>query len=217
LAYQIATARSFIGKTPHRVGPSAIGCRDNPHGKTFTPNPNGERICLVRMDPRQRALFGAAWTLGYIAALAPTGVSSISIGAATGPLGIIHRKSDHAQPYYDALNAAAVYPVFHVVAGLTRASGARLVGVQCTDNERLRTLAYRAKNATLLWIANATAQSQEVDIAHEGSGLFGVILDERSFEQATQNPRTFQQAVRVMDRGLLRLDAYAVAIMCIDD
>src|SRR4029078_8876650 len=48
LPYQVATARTFIGKTPYRIGPSSIGCRDNPYGKSFTPNPNDQRICLAK-------------------------------------------------------------------------------------------------------------------------------------------------------------------------
>jgi D-apionolactonase len=36
LPYQVKTARSFIGKTAYRIGPTAIGCRDNPHGATWT-------------------------------------------------------------------------------------------------------------------------------------------------------------------------------------
>ena len=52
LPYQVTTARSFLGATPYRGAPSSIGCRDNPHGATFTPNPNNERVCLARMDPR---------------------------------------------------------------------------------------------------------------------------------------------------------------------
>src|SRR5579859_6463372 len=85
LPYQVTTARSFIGKAAYRIGPSGIGCRDNPHGATWTPNPDNQRVCLTKLDPRQRGLFAAAWTLGYVAALAPTGVEAISLGAPTGP------------------------------------------------------------------------------------------------------------------------------------
>ncbi|HEU5296468.1 MAG TPA: hypothetical protein VFU71_16940, partial [Burkholderiaceae bacterium] len=122
LPYQVSTARGFIGKTAYRIGPSGIGCRDNPHGATFTPNPDNQRICLVKSDPRQRALFGAAWTLAYIASYAPAGVEAVSLGAPTGPLGLIHRRGNGAAPYYDTLRGCAVYPAYHVVAGLTRAA-----------------------------------------------------------------------------------------------
>jgi D-apionolactonase len=217
LPYQIATARSFIGSTAHRVGPSAIGCRDNPHGKTFTPNPDNARICLVKADPRQRGLFGAAWMLGYVASLAPTGVEAISFGAPTGPLGIIHHRGDAAVPYYDASAAAVVYPGYHVFAGLARASGARRVQADSSDDSSLRCLAYRAKGATLLWLANSTAQKQAVQVAHHGVGSFGIVLDEASFARATTDPAGFQADTRPLNLSKLELGAYGVALVCITD
>ncbi len=217
LPYQIATARSFIGTTAHRVGPSAIGCRDNPHGKTFTPNPDNERICLVKADPRQRGLFGAAWMLGYVASLAPTGVEAISFGAPTGPLGIIHRQGDAAVPYYDASAAAVVYPAYHVFAGLARGSGARRVQADSSDDASLRCLAYRGKGATLLWLANCTAQRQVVQVAHPGIKPFGIVLDEASFTRATTDPAAFQTDTRPLNLSHLELGAYGVALVCITD
>jgi hypothetical protein len=217
LPYQVATARSYIGKTPYRIGPSTIGCRDNPHGKTFTPNPNNERICLVRMDPRQRGLFGAAWTLGYIASFAPTGVEAVSIGAPTGPLGIIPRKADYQQPYYDQLSGTVVYPAFHVVAGLTRAAGLKLVSATSSDDATVRCLAYKAKGGTLLWLTNLTAQDQTVTLAHEGGAMFAATLDETSFEKATTDPIAFEASYKPLAAPMLTLRAYAVGIVCIND
>jgi hypothetical protein len=217
LPYQVATARSFIGKTPYRIGPSAIGCRDNPHGKTFTPNPGNERICLVKTDPRQRGLFGAAWTLGYIASFAPTGVETVCMGAASGPLGVIHRKTDYRQPYYDHLSGPAVYPAFHVVAGLTRSAGAKLVSADSSDAATVRCLAYKVKGATLLWLANLTAQDQPVTLAHDAGTLFAAMLDEASFEQATADPLAFQKNRKPLAAPKLTLKAYAVAIVCLND
>jgi D-apionolactonase len=217
LAYQVATARSFIGKTPYRIGPSSIGCRDNPHGKTYTPNPNNERICLVKADPRQRGLFGAAWTLGYVASLAPTGVEAVTLGTTTGPLGIVHRAGDAKLPYYDALGRSAVYPAYHVVAGLTQAAGTQRVDATSSDDTRVRCLAYRAPGATLLWIANMSAHDQPVRVAHTGAAAFGIVLDETSFERATTEPAAFQAGVKPLDTQKLALRAYAVALICIND
>ena len=218
LPYQITTARSYLGKTPHRVGPSAIGCRDNPHGATFTPNPNNERVCLARMDPRQRGLFGAAWTLGYIATLARTGVETIAIGAPTGPLGLIYCKTDAKQPYYDALGAAAVYPAFHVVTGLTRAAGQRIVSATSSDEALVKCLAYKVKGATILWIANLTASDQPVAVTgHDGAAIFAGVLDEDSFGSATTDPRRFQAERKYIRDGKLKLKPYAVAFLCVND
>lgn len=217
LPYQVATARGFIGKTAYRIGPSSIGCRDNPYGQTPTPNPDNLRVCLTKSDPRQRGLFGAAWTLGYVASLATTGVDAVSLGAPTGPLGLIHRRGQGALPYYDALADTAVYPAYHVVAGLTRAAGAPLVAAVSSDAASVRSLAYRAPGATLLWLANMTAQVRQVQVTHTGAQPFGIVLDEASFERATTAPPAFQADVQALDLHKLVLGAFAVALVCIND
>jgi hypothetical protein len=218
LPYQVATARSFIGSTTYRVGPSSIGCRDNPHGKTFTPNPDNERVCLARMDPRQRGLFGASWTLGYIATFARTDVESVAVSAPTGPLGIIYRKTDYPQPYYDQLPGPAVYPVYHVISGLTRGAGRKLVYAESTDTARVQCLAYRGEGGTTLWIANLRAQDQTVAIHGAKGAVYGTMLDEQSFFRATTDPRGFQAAHSlVKDPARLSLKAYAVGILSIND
>jgi hypothetical protein len=217
LPYQVSTARGFIGETAYRIGPSAIGCRDNPHGATYAPNPDHRRICLVKSDPRQRALFGAAWTLAYVASYAPTGVESVSLGATTGPLGIIHRPGEGATPYYDALRGPAVYPAYHVVAGLTRAAGAPIVAATSSDEARVRALAYRGAGATLLWLANLTARDQRASVEHKGVDPYGIVLDETSFERAVTDPAGFQTDVRPIDTGRLTLRPYAVALVCLND
>ncbi|CAN5919397.1 hypothetical protein BH11PSE8_BH11PSE8_28090 [soil metagenome] len=217
LAYQVATARSFIGNTAYRIGPSAIGCRDNPYGKSFTPNPHNERLCLSKSDPRQRGLFGAAWALAYIASLAPTGVEAVSLGAPTGPLGLIHRRGESPVPFYDALPGPSVYPAYHVVTGLTRAAGAELVDANSSHGRSVCCLAYRSERATLLWLANLTAHHQTVRVAHDGARPFGFVLDEAGFEQATTEPAAFEAGVGPLDLQRLGLGAYAVARVCIAD
>ncbi len=216
LPYQVQTARSFIGQKAYRIGPSAIGCRDNPHGKTFTPNPGNERVCLARMDPRQRGLFGAAWTLGYIATFARTGIQALTLGAPTGPLGIIYRKTDYPQPYFDGLSAPAVYPVFHVVSGVTRGAGQKLLAATCSDNQKVEALAYRGKGGATLWLANLTASEQTVRIDGAKGAMFGAFLDEDSFESATTDPRGFQKSWKPT-RPTFALKPYAVAVLSIND
>ncbi|MDM0078808.1 hypothetical protein QTH90_30685 [Variovorax sp. J2P1-59] len=217
LSHQVKTARSFIGDTAYRIGPSSIGCRDNPYGKTFTPNPDNERLCLANADPRQRGLFGAAWTLSYVASLAATGVETVCFGAPTGPLGIIHRPGDRPVPYFDALGCPAVYPAYHVVAGLTRAAGANLVAAASSDDARVRCLAYRAAGSTLLWIANPTAIDQTVHVVHDGAAAFGIVLDETSFGFATSDPASFASDTGPLALDALTLRAYAVVLACIAD
>jgi hypothetical protein len=216
LPYQVKTARTFLGKTPHRIGPSAIGCRDNPHGATFTPNPDNERICLVKADPRSRALFGAAWLLGYIATFARTGIESMTVSALTGPRGVIYRRTSNKQPYFDSLSGPAVFPAYHVVAGLMNSSGQKLVESTSSDDQKVCCFAHRGKNGSTLWIANLTAQNQNVQITGGKGAMFGTVLDESSFEMATTRPIEFQKRWKAMS-GKLMLKPYAVAVLSIAD
>ncbi len=216
LPYQVTTARSFFGKTPYRIGPSGIGCRDNPHGATWTPNPENVRVCLTKLEPRQRGLFGAAWTLGYIATISRTGIEAICMGAPTGPLGIVYRKAEHKQPWYDGLSGPTVFPVYHVISGLTRGAGQKLVAATSSDNQKVECLAYRGKGGTTLWLANLTAGEQKVQIAGAKGTVFGSMLDEDSFVGATTDPRSFQKSWKPMN-DTLTLKPYAVAILSIND
>ena len=218
LPYQVTTARSFIGSTEYRVGPSGIGCRDNPHGATWTPNPDNVRICLTKLDPRQRGLFGAAWTLGYIATLARSGVDAIALGAATGPLGIIYRKDEHRQPWYDALKAPAVFPAFHAVSGLAHAAGQKLVNADCSDSQKVQCFAHRGAKGIALWVANLTAEDQVVKLeGFKGGATFVRMLDEASFGKATTDPQGFQATYSPLQGKTVALASYAVACVSVND
>lgn len=164
----IASARRLIGKTHYHLGPSSIGCRDNPYGMTATPNPENARLCLAEADPRQRGLFAAAWNLGLLAALAEGGLDSVALGAVTGPQGVIYRRTVHPQPWFDTA-AASVYPAYHLLAGLCAASGNRRLETTMDRPSRVAALAHRQGSTTELWLANLTAEPQTVAV----TGLAG--------------------------------------------
>lgn len=213
LQYVIRSTRAFIGDTRYRVGPSALGCRDNPYGDATVDNPDNGRVCLTRNDPRQRGVFGAAWTLGYIAEFAKGGVDAIAIGAPTGPSGAIYRRLDYAQPYFDDLREPAVYPVFHVLAGLSGSAGAALLDLALSRPSVVTGLAYRQGDRTELWLANLTAAEQTVRLGGLPTGTARLsLLDAASFAQVTTDPKAFANDRRPIDISTpLRLGAYAVA------
>jgi hypothetical protein len=91
------------------------------------------------------------------------------------------------------------------------------VATSSSDQERVRSLAYQAKDATLLWLANMTAQDRSVSVAHDGAAPYGIVIDEKSFERATTAPAAFQAEVKPLDTSRLVLRPYAVALICIDD
>jgi hypothetical protein len=56
-----------------------------------------------------------------------------------------------------------------------------------------------------------------VTVAHQGASLFGVVLDESTFGKATADPRGFQRSWTALSAAKLKLSAYAIAALCIND
>jgi hypothetical protein len=208
----IASTKAFIGDAAYRVGPSVIGCRDNPYGKATLENPDNGRVCLSRVDPRQRGLFGAAWTFGYLAAFARGGAEAVAMGAPTGPFGFIHRPSGEDLPYFDGINKPAVYPAFHVIAGLARGSGQPLLATGISQPGRVGALAWREGDRSILWLANLTAEPVEVALSGMPAQTSRmVVIDASSFEDATLDPNALDALAEDVPAGRITLDAYAVA------
>jgi hypothetical protein len=208
----IASTRAFSGAAAYRVGPSAIGCRQNPYGKDALDNPRGGRICLARVDPRQRGLFGAAWTLGYVAAFARGGVEAVALGAPTGPFGVIYRRTDYPQSYFDDLRGPALYPAFHVVAGLARAFGRPMIEARSSWPGTVEVLAHRADGYRVVWLANLTARTVAVHLAGlPEKALRVAVIDSESFAHSTTDPEALENIGRALAGGSLALGPYAVA------
>lgn len=213
LPYVIQSTRSFIKGKPYRVGPSAIPARDNPYGAATAGNPGNGRVCLARMDPRQRGLFGAAWTLGYIAAFAKGGIDIVSIGEPTGPSGIIARKTDYLQPYFDTAQSPAVYPVYHVVKGMAEAAGAEIIESSASEGSKLACIAFITSGGVELWLANLTNVTQSFVLDRVATkAIASLALDENSFVEASIRPGYLAESGQSLAPGAAQcLGAYSVA------
>ena len=206
----IASTRAMIGTSPYHMGPTSIPCRDNPYGAKVAANPNNGRVCLSDMDPRQRGLFAAAWNLGLVAAAAKGRLDAVSLGAVTGPQGLIYRKSNFVQPGFDD-GDATVYPVYHILAGLGRASGARYIESESSASGKVATLAYETKAGPVLWLANLTGEKQTVKVSGFKSAAQFHVLDEKTFDSLIKRPNYLTQAGTKMKKVTsLELGPYAV-------
>ena len=209
--YQIKTTRSFMGKAGYHLGPSTIPARNNPYGASSADNPNNERVCLSKIDPRQRGIFGAAWSVGYVSAWAKGGVQVVTLGATTGPAGMVYRKTEHAQPYFDDVKGTAVYPVYHLIADLARANGAKLIATEIGDESKIAALAYRSASGPVLWLANLTAQPQTVRVQGFDGAANVSVLDEGSFVKATTDLAFLGKLAKKAKKvGTVALRPYAV-------
>lgn len=209
----VASAKSLAGGKPYRIAPSAIGMRYNPYGPGVHVNRDNGRHSFNHQDPRHRGLFGAAFALGYAARVAPLGVEALAFGAPSGPLGMVHRRTEHPQPWFDALEEPAVFPLYHVVAGLAAARGAALRAVGSADPARVLGLACAHGGGTRLWLANLTPAAQTAAVSGIASGAAAITrLDADSFVAATTDPAGFAAAPGAPgDPARLALAPFAVA------
>ncbi|MEZ5832405.1 MAG: hypothetical protein R3D05_14620 [Dongiaceae bacterium] len=187
IGHIIHATKAFIGKTPYRIGPSHIGNSFNPYGATYTQNPDNHRVTMARVEPRHRALFGAAWHLGYISQAARGSAEAVTMASPVGEFGIVYAKLPHAQPGYDGVDGVAVYPVFHVLRGLSAAAGQTRIDVQSSDTERLRCVAWRKDRALHMWLANLRDQPVTVELAGFPQSATLCTLDEGSFDAAIRD------------------------------
>ncbi len=187
------SARAIAGATPFVVGPSAIGMRDNPYGPAPLPNPTNRRLVMGGADPRQRGLFNAAWTLGYIARFGLGGAARIALSAPAGPFGI--------------LDVQGELPVFPVLAGCAALRGAVLHAVSGGPEEALAALLAVRPGHRELWLANLTPERQDIVLPAELRAGTQHLMDAETLAAAPPDLTTARPAP---PGGRVKLDAYAV-------
>jgi hypothetical protein len=89
MPHTFRSARAIAGQRAYRLGLTAIGMRFNPYGASVCANPDQLRLTMTTWEPRARALFGAAWAVGALSAIAGHGVEAIALAAPVGPFGVL--------------------------------------------------------------------------------------------------------------------------------
>ncbi|HSI41348.1 MAG TPA: hypothetical protein VLA00_12450 [Xanthobacteraceae bacterium] len=156
LPFIARSTRAIIGEgKPYRIGPSTLGMRQNPYGSRTLPNPQRRRMTMTADDPRQDGTFAAAWMVGYAARLVPAGVACFTVGAMTGPFGLI--------------GPAGRRPVFAAARSLAALGGAAALACLSSAEDRVLALAaMRADGGRVLLAANLTAGEQVLELSGGG-------------------------------------------------
>jgi hypothetical protein len=189
LPHVATSARSLAGPVPFVVGPGAIGLRDNPNGPGPLPNPDAIRLPMAGRDPRQRGLFNAAWTLGYVSAFAQGGAARIAVSAPAGDFGI--------------LGADGVWSVYHVLRACGALRGGEVRALHGIEGTKLAGLLVRQGEVSHLLLANLGPDPLTVLLPDDVVGGTMATLDAASLQNATFAAGTAAPAQ-------LTLDAYAV-------
>jgi hypothetical protein len=206
----IATVRAFAGKTPHRLVASSIGLETGAGGDP-APNPENLRTPMARMDPRHRGLFGAAWTLAAIGKCARSGVAAVTPAALAGEFGIAYGPLPYAQPWFDDHGRAAVYPLYHVIAGMAQAAGRELIESASSDPSGIASIAHRLPGGgARLWLANLCDRPQRVALPLLAGDARLSRLDQSRFEAAALDPDFLQTNSESLCTSEIEIGAYGV-------
>jgi hypothetical protein len=206
----VATVRAFAGKMPHRVVASAIGLETGTGGDP-APNPENRRAAMARRDPRHRGLFGAAWALAAIGEWARGGVAAVTPAALAGEFGIAHGALPYAQPWFDDLGRPAVFPVYHVIAGMAQAAGQAVIESTSSDSGRVASIAHRLPDGGMrLWLANLRDGAQRVALPRFVGDASLARLDQSGFEAAVLDPAFFDSHGESLTTDDIEIGAYGV-------
>jgi D-apionolactonase len=209
LPHVIRSGRALFGNRHYRIGPGTIGTRTSPFGSDPPPNLGNGRVTMVRRDPRQRGLLGAAWHLAYGARMCEGGVDSVILGGATGDYGLVQTPGDTAHPWYDA--SGGVYPPYHVVRALYAASGAPYRVTEISAPRDMQAMAFESSDGFELWLANLLAEPHAAAV--EGIDLAGAriaVLDASTFEASASGPEGFERGESIYRGGAFTLAPFAV-------
>lgn len=162
IGYVFKSCQALAPNKQYRLGMSAIGMWANPYGLRPLSDPLRRRVPMTGQDPRQQGLFAAAWNLGYYAVASRTGVDSLALSSVTGPFAVGRGDMRH--------------PVFHVLRGLCRASGAVMLDCRMAGKAPLAVIGWH--DATYerceVWLANLALEDIFVEL--EGMRVEGVRL-----------------------------------------
>ena len=206
---QVASVRKYFPGAPLVVSPITLRPRFNP----VATGPEPEAVpgeLPPQVDPRQLSLVGAAWTVAMLAALAPSGVESLTFFETTGWLGVMEMASGPPLPERFPSFAGGVFPVWHVFAAL---QGFRSVAaVPVGDPRSVAAFAVTERSGRKrLVLANLTAAA--VNVSFGSMAGTARLLDGSAVAEAMQMPEAWWRQAAPPLSGTLPLSAYAVAFV----
>jgi D-apionolactonase len=138
-------------------------------------------------------------------------VDAVCLSAPVGEFGVVHAQMHYPQPWFDQ-QGQGVYPLYHVIRGMTAAAGEPCLETALSDGSSVQAVAWRSGDATVLWLANLTGAAQAVEIEGlpRSEGQLA-LLDDESFVRATSGPDGFADSGAARPLARVELAPYAVA------
>ena len=207
----VESARRLAGGLPVMVSPITLKPRFNPYASAPPTEPLPGEL-PPQVDPRQRSLFAAAWTLGSLRGMIDAGAASLTFYETTGWRGVMERAGGSPWPQSFPRLPGIVFPLYHLLADVGEFSGGQAAPLASTGENAgaLIALALRREGRLALLLANPTPAPQSLRLAG-WPGLSALRrLDENNAAQATRAPDRFRrEPLSDLTSSLLTLLPYA--------
>lgn len=189
-AHQLRSMQQYVPGTPLVVSPITLKPRFNPLALgPEAENPLPDTLPSP-VDARQRSLFGAAWTVGMLKALAENGAASVTFFETTGWRGVMESAAGSPLPEYFPSRPGEVFPLFHVLADVAEFTGGESIATRSDDE--VAALLLRRVGPWRLLLANLGASPRRVQL--DGLPRFTRLrrLDEDTAALAATDPFEFR-------------------------
>jgi D-apionolactonase len=216
----VASARRMGAGLPVVVSPVTLKPRFNAYAAGAQPAaPPG--VLPAQVDPRQRSLFGAGWTLGSLRGMLSGEALSTTYYETTGWRGVMECEAGSPWPAGYPSLAGVVFPLYHVLADVGEFAGGLAVPLKVGDGQsedaRASALALRLGRKMTILIANHNYEPLRVEFKLPGGDWKMRVLDETNAEIAMRSPETYRHEfftalttpnVDIRPLGLVRLDGW---------
>jgi hypothetical protein len=145
------------------VAVSPVTFRTRPDDRLET----GPPFDAAGVDPRQASRFGAAWTIGSVAAMARAGAASVTYYEAAGPRGLFPGR--YGAPPDFPVPPGPVYPAYRALADAISLRGAAVLDCSIDDDLAVTALAARS-DAGSVTILLANLKHSDTVVAIDGVG-----------------------------------------------
>ncbi len=164
------------------LSPITLRPRFNPNATTSTLGAEGQLPATV--DPRQRTLFGAVWTLGTLSRLMPIDrIEKLTFYETTGWRGVMETETGSPNPVLFGSTGGEIFPMYYVFEALAGAQ--RLMPTNVSDPQLIAALAFRNENGrSCCLLANLTRRAQRVELDLSARDLSITAIDEAHLSAA---------------------------------
>jgi hypothetical protein len=206
----IQSARQFC-VTGLYVSPVTLRPRSNPGAATL-PLEQSDRLPFS-VDPRQRTLFGAAWTVGSLARLLPaSGIESLTYYEAIGWKGVMESEQGNPGPHQFGSRPGEIFPVYYVFHALAEAEA--LVPMTNPVPQKIAVVGFRQKGTVHVLLANLQSEISIAKLLLPADWIAVQMLSKDHLAAARQG-RLPDPEIRHLVGGeaVLALPSYALVIL----